>query len=230
MRGEGSRISVLLVDDHAVVREGYRRLLEGRGDIVVVGEAHDAPAAYSLFCSLRPQIVVMDITLPGVSGIGVTRRMLAHQPRARVLIFSMHEDTIFASRALQAGAAGYVTKASAPSVLVEAVHAVASGRRYLSPDIAQRLALRDFEVTQVRGLSEREFEVLRLLARGRTVREIAESMGLNAKTIANHQSAIKQKLGADTALQLLRKASQLGLDSDSDASSAPVADPMWEDR
>ena len=172
----------------------------------------------------------MDITLPGVSGIGVTRRMLAHQPRARVLIFSMHEDTIFASRALQAGAAGYVTKASAPSVLVEAVHAVASGRRYLSPDIAQRLALRDFEVTQVRGLSEREFEVLRLLARGRTVREIAESMGLNAKTIANHQSAIKQKLGADTALQLLRKASQLGLDSDSDASSAPVADPMWEDR
>lgn len=230
MRGEGSRVSVLLVDDHAVVREGYRRLLERRGDIVVVGEAADAPAAYSLFCSLRPQIVVMDITLPGVSGIGVTRRMLAHQPRARVLIFSMHEDTIFASRALLAGAAGYVTKASAPSVLVEAVHAVASGRRYLSPDIAQRLALRTFEVTQVRGLSEREFEVLRLLARGRTVREIAESMGLNAKTIANHQSAIKQKLGADTALQLLRKASQLGLDSDSDASSAPVADPMWEDR
>jgi two-component system invasion response regulator UvrY len=230
MRGEDSRLSVLLVDDHAVVREGYRRLLERRGDIVVVGEAADAPAAYSLFCSLRPQIVVMDITLPGVSGIGVTRRMLAHQPRARVLIFSMHEDTIFASRALLAGAAGYVTKASAPSVLVEAVHAVASGRRYLSPDIAQRLALRTFEVTQVRGLSEREFEVLRLLARGRTVREIAESMGLNAKTIANHQSAIKQKLGADTALQLLRKASQLGLDSDSDASSAPVADPMWEDR
>ncbi|MFZ1905520.1 MAG: response regulator transcription factor [Steroidobacteraceae bacterium] len=219
-------MSVLLVDDHAVVREGYRRLLERRGDIVVVGEADDAPAAYSLFCSLRPQIVVMDITLPGVSGIGVTRRMLAHQPRARVLIFSMHEDTIFASRALQAGAAGYVTKASAPSVLVEAVHAVASGRKYLSPDIAQRLALRDFEVTQVRGLSEREFEVLRLLARGRTVREIAESMGLNAKTIANHQSAIKQKLGADTALQLLRKATELGLDSDSDASSAPVADPM----
>ncbi|HXO65851.1 MAG TPA: response regulator transcription factor [Steroidobacteraceae bacterium] len=230
MRGEGSRLSVLLVDDHAVVREGYRRLLERRGDIVVVGEAADAPAAYSLFCSLRPQIVVMDITLPGVSGIGVTRRMLAHQPRARVLIFSMHEDTIFASRALLAGAAGYVTKASAPSVLVEAVHAVASGRRYLSPDIAQRLALRTFEVTQVRGLSEREFEVLRLLARGRTVREIAESMGLNAKTIANHQSAIKQKLGADTALQLLRKASQLGLDSDSDASAAPVADRMWEDR
>jgi two-component system, NarL family, invasion response regulator UvrY len=231
MRGDGARVSVLLVDDHAVVREGYRRLLERRGDIVVVGEAADAAAAYSLFCSLRPQIVVMDITLPGISGIGVTRRMLAHEPQARVLIFSMHEDTIFASRALQAGAAGYVTKASAPSVLVEAVHAVARGRKYLSPDIAQRLALRDFEASQVRGLSDREFEVLRQLARGRTVREIAESMGLNAKTVANHQSAIKQKLGADTAFQLLRKASQLGLDPQSDGSYASVAEhPLREDQ
>jgi two-component system, NarL family, invasion response regulator UvrY len=224
-RAAGSRVSVLLVDDHAVVREGYRRLLERRGDIVVVGEAADAPAAYSLFCSLRPQIVVMDITLPGVSGIGVTRRMLAHEPQARVLIFSMHEDTIFASRALQAGAAGYVSKASAPGVLVEAVHAVACGRKYLSPDIARRLALRDFEVAQVLRLSDREFEVLRLLVRGRTVREIAESMALNAKTIANHQSAIKQKLGADTALQLLRMASRLGLDPGSDASSGEAPSP-----
>jgi two-component system, NarL family, invasion response regulator UvrY len=229
-RGEGARVSVLLVDDHAVVREGYRRLLERRGDIVVVGEAADAPAAYALFCSLNPQIVVMDITLPGVSGIGVTRRMLAHEPQARVLIFSMHEDTIFATRALEAGAAGYVTKASAPSVLVEAVHAVACGRKYLSPDIAQRLALRDFEVAQVRGLSAREFEVLRQLARGRTVREIAESMGLNAKTVANHQSAIKQKLGADTAFQLLRKASQLGLDPQNDVSQTPAADPYRPDQ
>ena len=230
MRGESPRVSVLLVDDHAVVREGYRRLLERRGDIVVVGEAADAQAAYALFCSLRPQIVVMDITLPGVSGIAVTRRMLAQEPQARVLIFSMHEDTIFATRALQAGAAGYVTKASAPGVLVEAVHAVASGRKYLSPDIAQRLALRDFEVAQARALSDREFEVLRLLVRGRTVREIAESLGLNAKTIANHQSAIKQKLGADTAIQLLRKASQLGLDPPGEAASDLGADPVHEHR
>lgn len=221
MHGDGPRVSVLLVDDHAVVREGYRRLLERRGDIAVVGEAADAPTAYALFCTLRPQIVVMDITLPGVSGIGVTRRMLAREPQARVLVFSMHEDTIFATRALEAGAAGYVTKASAPSVLVEAVHAVACGGKYLSPDIAQKLVLRDFEIAQVRGLSAREFEVLRQLARGRTVREIAESMGLNAKTIANHQSVIRQKLGADTALQLLRKASQLGLD---------MGDPAHADR
>ena len=126
------QVSVLLVDDHAVVREGYRRLLERHGDIAVIGEAGDAATAHSLFCSREPQIVVMDITLPGTSGIEAMRRMLLYRPEARVLIFSMHEDTIFAKRALQAGAFGYVTKASAPTVLVEAIHAVAAGKRYLS--------------------------------------------------------------------------------------------------
>jgi two-component system, NarL family, invasion response regulator UvrY len=205
-------VSVLLVDDHAVVREGYRRLLERHGDIVVVGEAADAATAHSSFSSLNPQIVVMDITLPGTSGIEAMRRMLAYKPDTRVLIFSMHEDVIFAKRALQAGAFAYVTKASAPNVLVEAVHSVASGKKFLSADIARKLALRDFsDRAEADGLSAREFEVLRLLAQGSSVKEIAESMGLNPKTIANHQSAIKQKLGADTAIQLLKKAAQLGL-------------------
>lgn len=204
-------VSVLLVDDHAVVREGYRRLLERHGDIVVIGEAADAATAHSLFSSLNPQIVVMDITLPGTGGIEAMRRMLAYKSDTRVLIFSMHEDAIFAKRALQAGAFGYVTKASAPNVLVEAVHSVASGKKFLSADIAHKLALRDFSATVADDLSAREFEVLRLLAQGRSIREIAESMGLNPKTIANHQSAIKQKLGADTAIQLLKKAAQLGL-------------------
>ncbi len=205
-------VSVLLVDDHAVVREGYRRLLERHGDIVVIGEAADAATAHSLFCSLNPQIVVMDITLPGTSGIEAMRRMLAHKSDTRVLIFSMHEDAIFAKRALQAGAFAYVTKASAPKVLVEAVHSVASGKKFLSADIARKLALRDYSDTaDADGLSAREFEVLRLLAQGHSIKEIAESMGLNPKTIANHQSAIKQKLGADTAIQLLKKAAQLGL-------------------
>jgi len=212
MAKDKNRVTVLLVDDHAVVREGYRRLLERDGDIVVIGEAVDAATAQSLFCSLDPQIVVMDITLPGTSGIEAMRRMLAYKPEARVLIFSMHEDAIFARRALQAGAFGYVTKASAPSVLVEAIHSVAAGMKYLSPEMAQRLALRDFTSDQVNDLSAREFEVLRQLARGRSIREIAESMGLNPKTVANHQSAIKQKLGADTAIQLFKRATELGLE------------------
>ena len=213
-KGTRTQVSVLLVDDHAVVRVGYRRLLERHGDITVIGEAGDAAAAHSLFCALDPQIVVMDITLPGTSGIEAMRRMLVYNSEARVLIFSMHEDTIFAKRALQAGASGYVTKASAPSVLVDAIHAVAAGRKYLSPEIAQKLALRDIVVDSAAadGLSEREFEVLRLLAQGQSIEQIAQSMSLNSKTVANHQSAIKRKLGADTAIQLLKRAAQLGLD------------------
>jgi two-component system, NarL family, invasion response regulator UvrY len=208
-------VSVLLVDDHAVVREGYRRLLESHGDIRVVGEAADAQSAHTLLCELDPQIVVMDITLPGISGIEAMRRMLAHRPETRVLIFSMHEEAIFARRALQAGAYGYVTKASAPNVLVEAVHAIACGRKYLSASVAQDLALRaaSGDEAMMDGLSAREFEVLRLLVQGQSIRDIAQFMGLNPKTIANHQSAIKQKLGADTAIQLFRKANELGLQS-----------------
>jgi two-component system, NarL family, invasion response regulator UvrY len=211
------QITVLLVDDHAVVREGYRRLLERRGDIVVIGEAADAAEAHALFSALDPQIVVMDITLPGTSGIEAMHRMLVYKPSTRVLVFSMHEEAIFARRALQAGAFGYLTKASAPDVLVEAVHAVAEGKKYLSADIARKLALREAGVEQQGAdrLSAREFEVLRLLARGRSVKEIAESMGLNSKTVANHQSTIKQKLGADTSIQLLIKANQLGMETGS---------------
>jgi two-component system invasion response regulator UvrY len=208
-----SPVSVLLVDDHAVVREGYSRLLERHGDIVVIGEAGDAATAYALFCSVNPQIVVMDISMPGTSGIEAMRLMLMHRPQARILVFSMHEDAIFVRRALHAGAFGYVTKASAPNVLVEAVHAIASGKKYLSPEIAQNLLLGDFATDKqaVGSLSAREFEVLRLLTQGQSIKDIAELLGLNAKTVANHQSVIKQKLGVETALQLLTKAGQLGL-------------------
>jgi two-component system, NarL family, invasion response regulator UvrY len=210
---KSDRVTVLLVDDHAVVREGYRQLLERHGDIVVVGEAADASEAHALFCKLSPQIVVMDITLPGLSGLEAMRRMLDHEPGTRVLIFSMHEDVIFAKRALQAGAFGYVTKASAPSVLVEAVHTVASGTKYLSAAVAQALALRAdaLDEAATNGLSAREFEVLRQLVRGQSIKDIARSMGINPKTVSNHQSVIRQKLGADSAVQLLSIAKKLGL-------------------
>jgi two-component system, NarL family, invasion response regulator UvrY len=205
-----NRISVLLVDDHAVVREGYRRLLERHGEIAVIGEAGDAATAHALFSSLEPQIVVMDITLPVTSGLEAMRRMLLFNPDARVLIFSMHEDTVFATRALQAGAFGYVTKASAPNVLVEAVLSIARGKKYLSPEIAQKVALREGS-GYPNGLTQRESEVLRLIIRGQTVQEIADALGVNWKTIANHQSAVRQKLGAETTIELLRKAQELGI-------------------
>lgn len=207
------QITVLLVDDHAVVREGYRRLLERAGDIAVVGEAADATQAYALFCAQPPQVTVMDISMAGVSGIEVMRRMLSREPQARVLMFSMHEDVIYATRALQGGAWGYVTKASAPEVLVEAVRSVAAGERYLSPEIARELALRSLasEPGRPDALSAREFEVLRLIVQGLTLRDIAARLGLHPKTIANHQSTIRQKLGVDTSVQLLQAASRLGL-------------------
>jgi two-component system, NarL family, invasion response regulator UvrY len=205
-----NRITVLLVDDHAVVREGYRRLLERHGEIAVIGEAGDATTAHALFSSLEPQIVVMDITLPVTSGLEAMRRMLLFNPDARILIFSMHEDTVFATRALQAGAFGYVTKASAPNVLVEAVLAIARGKKYLSPEIAQKVALRE-GAGNASGLTQRESEVLRLIIRGQTVQEIADALGVNWKTVANHQSAVRQKLGAETTIELLRKAQELGI-------------------
>ena len=210
---KSDRFTVLLVDDHAVVREGYRRLLERHGDIVVIGEAADATEAQAMFRKLAPQIVVMDITLPGLSGIEAMRHMLDHEPDTRVLIFSMHEEVIFAKRALQAGAFGYVTKASAPSVLVEAVHTIASGKKYLSAAVAQALALRADALDAVasNGLSAREFEVLRQLVQGHSINDIARSMGINPKTVSNHQSLIRQKLGADSAVQLLSIAKKLGL-------------------
>jgi two-component system invasion response regulator UvrY len=211
--GMSTRVTVLLVDDHAVVREGYRRLLEESGRISVIGEAASAGEAYQQFCALTPNVVVMDIGLPGVSGIEGMRRMLSREPDARVLMFSMHEDAIFVRRSLEAGAAGYLTKASAPRVLVEAVDAVASGRPFLSHDVAQMLALHPSNVAAPahNALSAREFEVLKLLVQGSTAAEIAQHLGLNQKTIANLQSSIKQKLGAVNIAQLIRAATRLGL-------------------
>jgi DNA-binding NarL/FixJ family response regulator len=206
-------ITVLLVDDHPVVRQGYRNLLEDSGRIKVLGEAATAAEAFQVFCTAGPDVTVMDISLPGVSGIEGMRRILAHTPSARVLAFSMHEDPIFVRRVLDARAAGYVTKASAPRVLVEAVETVAAGRRYLSHDVAQAMALAapNGDAAAHASLSPREFEVLELLLQGCTLEEIAHKLSVHPKTVANHQSAIKQKLGVDTAAQLFRTALRLGL-------------------
>jgi DNA-binding NarL/FixJ family response regulator len=209
-------IRVLLVDDHAVVRAGYRHLLARDCRIQVIGEAADAQTAYLAYYKLAPDVVVMDIALPGASGIEAVRRIVARDDRARVLMFSMYEDAIFAARALQAGARGYLTKRSGPDALVEAVLALARGERYFSREVAQALALRA-EVTprEIGGdLSVREFEILQMLVGGTPLNEIASRLRLSEKTVANYQSTIKQKLGVSNAIQLVHKAWQLGLVSD----------------
>ena len=206
------RITVLLVDDHAVVREGYRRLLERDLELKVVGEAASMHEALRIDGDLKPDVVVLDIAMPGVSGIETLRRLLAHRPQARVLIFSMYQDGIYAAHALNAGARGYLSKASAPELLVSAVRSVAGGGRYISPDVQAAMSSHSATAEQLaHALSSRELEVLRLLAQGYGVEQIAVRLGLSPKTAANHQSSIKQKLGADTALQLLLIAQQFGL-------------------
>ena len=203
-------VRVILADDHAVVREGYRRLLERASGLAVIGEADSGAAGYRQFVALAPDVTVMDVSLPDVSGIEVLRRIRARDPQARVLIFSMHEEPVCVTRSLAAGARGYVTKASAPELLVEAVRAVARGGGFVSPDL--RAATPDATpVDCVRALSTREFEILRLLAGGGSVDEIARRLSLSGKTVANYQTAIRQKLGARSGAELVHIALRSGL-------------------
>jgi len=208
-----ARTTVLLVDDHAVVLEGYRRLLERTPDISVVADAANGDDAYRRFVEFRPDVVVMDITLPGIGGIEVARRMLAREPEARILMFSMHEDVLFSSRALQTGARGYVTKSSAPEVLVEAVRLVAAGKLYISHDMAQELAVQMLPGNEspLQALSPREFEVFRLLVGGHSIGEIAKMLSLSYKTVANHQWNIRQKLDVSNTAQVVRMAIAHGM-------------------
>jgi two-component system invasion response regulator UvrY len=204
---------ILLVDDHAVVREGYRRLLEDQPGIRVVGEADNAAQACERARTLAPDVVVMDIALPGTSGIEATRRMLKDQPHLNILMFSMYDDAIYARRALEAGALGYLSKASAPEVLVQAIYAVSRAERYVSPDVKANMARSAAQpgASPLEALSPREFEVLRLLVQGESVRSISERLGLSEKTVANHQSVIREKLGARNSAQLARLAARIGV-------------------
>ena len=204
-------IQVLLVDDHAVVREGYRRLLEPCLDLRVCGEASDYDSLLLQIQQHTVHVVVMDVALPGTSGIEITRRLKLRHPELGILISSMYDDAIFPARALEAGALGYVTKASPAGLLIEGIRRVARGQRYLSPDVAQALALRDGALGPTQALSPREFEVLRLLVAGHGLERIAQLVSLSPKTVANYQSSIKQKLGVDSPTQLLRAAAALGL-------------------
>ncbi len=208
-----ARTTVLLVDDHAVVREGYRRLLERDPTIRVVGECADAAQACGDAVRLNPDVVVMDISLPDVSGIEALRRLLLERPSQTVLMFSMHDDAIFVSRAFETGARGYITKASAPDVLVSAIRTVASGERFVSADLEHLLDAGAVAQSPAapRLLTSREMDVLRLLVRGATVKEIGATLGISEKTVANHQSAIREAFGAKNSVQLARAAKALGL-------------------
>jgi DNA-binding NarL/FixJ family response regulator len=204
-------IRVMLVDDHAVVREGYRRLIEKHGGIAVVAEASDGAAAYSQYKSHRPDVVVLDLSMPGQGGIEVIRHLRQWDERAVVLIFTMHENVAYAVQAFQAGARGYITKSSPPGLLIDAIRDVAAGRRAISPDVSRALAVSrlDDERSVLDGLTAREFDIFRMLAEARSVGEIAATLNLSAKTVANYHYAIKSKLGVATDVELVHLALRL---------------------
>lgn len=206
-------IRILLVDDHAVVREGYRRLLERRADLRIEAEAASAEEALQRLRDIEPDLIILDLSLPNMSGIELTRRILQRQPNARILAFSMHRDPLFAAQAIRAGALGYVTKSSGTEVLIQAVYKVARREKVLSPDIAPEMALSllQGESNPVEELSPREFEILRLLLDGLGVEEIGNILNISPKTVQNGHYQIKAKLGVRTDIELARLAMKLKL-------------------
>jgi two-component system invasion response regulator UvrY len=206
-------VSILLVDDHPVVREGYRRLLERQQGYKVVAEADNAADAYRLYRQATPDLVVMDISLPGVGGLEAVRHIRQWDRRARILVFTMHNGAAFALKAFEAGATGYVTKSSDAAELVRAVTIVAQGGRALSSDIAREIAVERLanEKSLVDDLGPRETEILRLVASGLTTEEIANSLNLSAKTVQNYHYQIKSKIGARTDAHLVWLAIGAGL-------------------
>ncbi|MGI8739502.1 MAG: response regulator [Gammaproteobacteria bacterium] len=213
MRDSSYPLKILLVDDHAVVRAGYRRLRENSSHHISVFEADTGEQAYAHYTHDHFDLVVMDLTLPGIGGLEAIRRITQRDRAARVLVFSIHDESVFIERALQAGARGYISKSSAAEVLVAAVERVVGGDVYLGPGIEKRLAAvnRAGAVNVLGALSVREFEIFRLLAEGRTVSEIAALLSLSVKTVANYNTQIRGKLKVASAAELARLAIRHGV-------------------
>src|SRR5438128_8283642 len=194
----------MLVDDHAVVRMGFCLLLKGTEDMEVVAELGSGEEACRLYPDVRPDVVVMDISMPGIGGLDALTRILAKDSGARILVLSAHEDTMHPTRVMQAGALGYLSKRGAPEELIGAIRQVAKGKPFVEPGIAQQMAVQRATGRQspVEILTAREFEIFLALAQGRSVNEIADTLSLSPSTVGTHLYNIKQKLGAANAAEL----------------------------
>jgi len=205
--------TVLLVDDHEIVRSGFRRLFETTDDICVADEAGTGEEACIKHFECWPDVVVMDLNLPGIGGLEASRRILERHASARILIFSVHENRVYLKKALEQGACGYLSKRSAPTEMIEAVRCIAKGETFIGRDLVGLLAgiFRSNEHGLLENLSPREFEVFRLLVSGKSVSEIAEILVLSPKTVANHYTRLKQKLEANNMCDITRLAVQHGI-------------------
>lgn len=210
-------IRIVIADDHTIVREGLKQLLAGDPVLEVVGEARDGHEVMQRVRELDFDVLMLDLSMPGRSGIDLIKQAKAEKPKLRILVLSMHEEHQYAVRAIRAGASGYLTKESASTQLISALHRVAAGGAYITPEVAEQLALGAMpsgDQAPHTTLSDREFQVLRMLASGGSVTDIAERINLSVKTVSTHKARLMQKLGVSTTTELLRYALQHRLTDD----------------
>ncbi len=207
------KTTIVLVDDHTVVRAGVRRLLEQEPLFEVIGEAESGEKAYQIFGELKPDVMVMDLSMPGMGGLEAIRRILMRHERARILVLTMHEDLSFANQALKLGAKGYLIKNTLGDDLIKSIQTVSRGEVFLSDEIAKKMAMQSISGEQdpIHELSAREFEIFRLLAEGLEIDSIAATLNISSKTVSNYQTMIKQKLNINTPVELIRYAIKAGV-------------------
>lgn len=208
------KIKIILVDDHAVVRAGFCMLLANDDYVEVIAEADRGEQAIQLYQELQPDLVVMDLSMPGIGGLETIRRILQRDSKARILVFSVHHEQVYVQRALAAGALGYISKNSAPELLSVAINAIMQGKAYLEQGLIKPVSgmlVTGEQPQSVRDFSPREFDVFILLAQGMTVHKIADQLCLGQKTVANYATQIKKKLQVETTAELAHIAVGMGL-------------------
>jgi len=215
-----NRIKVILVDDHAVVRAGFRMLLSTENTIEVIAEAERGEQACQLYLEKQPDVMVLDLSMPGIGGLETIRRICNRDSQARILVFSVHNERVYVDRALNAGAKGYITKHAHPEILVAAIQKIARGEIYIEPDLIRQEDTHSSEQLEasetdyksiVESLSAREFDVFLLLAKGLTAHKIADELCLGYKTVANYGTQIRSKLKVSSAAELAHIAIVLGV-------------------
>jgi len=213
-------IRILIADDHAIVREGLKRIVSEIGDMQVVGEAADGTQVMQRVRELDFDILVQDLSMPGRSGMELIKLVRAEKPKVRILVLSMHQELQYAVRAIKSGASGYLTKESAPAQLEQAIRKIAGGGAYVTAEVAEQLALGAMPGSTANpheSLSDREFEVFRLLAAGASVTDIATRLKLSVKTVSTHKANLMHKMGLQNASELVRYAMKHGLADSLDA-------------
>jgi DNA-binding NarL/FixJ family response regulator len=207
-------VRIVLADDHAIVREGLKRIVGDVADFAVAGEAADGTEVMKIVRSLDFDVLVLDLSMPGRSGMELIKLVKADKPKLRILVLSMHQEMQYAVRAIKSGASGYLTKESAPALLEQAIRKIAAGGAYISAEVAEQLALGAMpggDTPPHETLSDREFEVFRMLVAGEAVSDVAARLNLSVKTVSTHKSNLMQKLGLANQTELVRYALKHGL-------------------